>query len=154
MPMTEVPFSHVQRQIVTQRAMNTLDKRPFGTELDVYANSYEWMNHSIAPSVIDSHDFRVVIGGKDCKGNRTRPACSTFSAMSFGALSPTRSARSRGRRRGGFYHDTAKGRSPPITARTAATSAGSSAPATSALRACRRVQRSALVEKATLAQVK
>jgi len=105
----EVPFSHVQRQIVDQRAQNALDKRPFGTELDVYANSYEWMNHSIAPSLIDSHDFRVLIGGKDC----TQPySASVFniSAMSYGALSPNAiRALNEGARRGGFYHDTGEG---------------------------------------------
>jgi glutamate synthase domain-containing protein 2 len=31
-----VPFSREQRSIVYQRAKNELDKRPFGTELDVY----------------------------------------------------------------------------------------------------------------------
>lgn len=41
----EVPFSHVQRAIVKQRAKNALDVRPFGTELDVYAERYEWINH-------------------------------------------------------------------------------------------------------------
>src|SRR4029078_2298569 len=39
----EVPFSHVQRAIVHQRSKNALDVRPFGTELDVYAERYEWL---------------------------------------------------------------------------------------------------------------
>ena len=55
----EVPFSHVQRSIVYQRAKNALDVRPFGTELDVYAERYEWINHSMAPTKIESHDFRI-----------------------------------------------------------------------------------------------
>jgi hypothetical protein len=33
----ELPFSRVQRSIVYQRAKNEVDKRPFGTQLDVYA---------------------------------------------------------------------------------------------------------------------
>src|SRR3989442_1419814 len=49
----EVPFSHAQRSIAYQRAKNVLDKRPFGTELDVYATQYEWINHSLAPAKID-----------------------------------------------------------------------------------------------------
>ena len=105
----EVPFSHVQRAIVKQRAKNALDVRPFGTELDVYAERYEWINHSIVPSLIDSHDFRVTVGGPEC----TQPySCSVFniSAMSFGAISPNAiRALNEGARRGGFYHDTGEG---------------------------------------------
>ena len=36
----EVPFSHMQRSIAYQRAKNVLDKRPFGSELDMYATQY------------------------------------------------------------------------------------------------------------------
>ncbi len=105
----EVPFSNVQRTIVHQRAKNALDVRPFGTELDVYAERYEWINHSIAPSRIESHDFRVMVGGPEC----TQPySASVFniSAMSFGAISPNAiRALNEGARRGGFYHDTGEG---------------------------------------------
>ncbi len=107
--MEEVPFSHMQREIVYQRAKNILDKRPFGTELDLYADNYEWINHSLAPAKIDSHDFRLAIGGDDC----TQPySASVFniSAMSFGALSANAiRALNEGARRGGFYHDTGEG---------------------------------------------
>ena len=44
-----MPFSRDQRSLVYQRAKKALDERPFGTQLDVYATGYEWMNHSIAP---------------------------------------------------------------------------------------------------------
>ena len=105
----EVPFSHVQRTIVYQRAANALDKRPFGTELDLYATQYEWINHSLAPAKIDSADFRIAIGGTQC----TQPySASVFniSAMSFGALSANAiRALNEGARRGGFYHDTGEG---------------------------------------------
>ncbi|MFC4819993.1 FMN-binding glutamate synthase family protein [Dokdonella ginsengisoli] len=105
----EVPFSHVQRAIVKQRAKNELDVRPFGSELDMYAERYEWINHSLAPSVIDSHDFRIDIGGPQC----ARPySASVFniSAMSFGSLSPNAIlALNEGARRGRFYHDTGEG---------------------------------------------
>ena len=105
----EVPFSHVQRTIVYQRAANALDKRPFGTELDLYATQYEWINHSLAPARIDSADFRIAIGGAQC----TQPySASVFniSAMSFGALSANAiRALNEGARRGGFYHDTGEG---------------------------------------------
>ncbi len=105
----EVPFSHVQRAIVYQRAKNVEDKRPFGTELNVYADDYEWINHSLAPAKIASHDFRVKIGGDQC----TQPySASVFniSAMSFGSLSANAiRALNEGARRGGFYHDTGEG---------------------------------------------
>jgi glutamate synthase domain-containing protein 2 len=105
----ETPFSRVQRSIVYQRAKNALDKRPFGTQLDVYAPQYEWINHSLLPSEIASHDFRVPIGGPQC----TRPySASVFniSAMSFGSLSANAiMALNEGARRGGFYHDTGEG---------------------------------------------
>lgn len=104
----EVPFSNVQRNIVYQRGRNTLDVRPFGTELDIYAERYEWINHSVAPSEIDTHDFRVTIGSQS-----TQPySASIFniSAMSFGAISPNAiRALNEGARRGNFYHDTGEG---------------------------------------------
>ncbi len=105
----ETPFSRVQRSIVYQRAKNVLDKRPFGTQLDVYKVNYEWINHSLQPTQIDSHDFRVSIGGPRC----SKPyGCSVFniSAMSFGSLSANAIlALNEGARRGGFYHDTGEG---------------------------------------------
>src|SRR5689334_23286844 len=39
----ETPFSREQRSIVYERAKNVLDKRPFGTTLDVYGDNYEWI---------------------------------------------------------------------------------------------------------------
>ena len=107
--MEEVPFSHMQRAIVYQRAKNVLDKRPFGTELDLYADNYEWINHSLAPAKIDSHDFRIAIGGSECK-QPFSASVFNISAMSFGALSANAiRALNEGARRGGFYHDTGEG---------------------------------------------
>jgi glutamate synthase domain-containing protein 2 len=105
----ELPFSRAQRSVVYQRAKGTADKRPFGTQLNVYESRYEWMNHSIAPSDIASHDFRIAIGGPDC----SKPySASVFniSAMSFGALSANAIlALNEGARRGNFCHDTGEG---------------------------------------------
>ena len=105
------PFSRQQRSLVYQRAKGEADKRPFGTQLDVHAEGYEWINHSLQPSTIASHDFRIVVGagGSSC----TQPyAASIFniSAMSFGALSARAiQALNEGARRGGFAHDTGEG---------------------------------------------
>jgi glutamate synthase domain-containing protein 2 len=105
----EVPFSHMQRSIAYQRAKNVLDKRPFGTQLDVYATQYEWINHSMAPAEIDSHDFRIEIGGAQCKQPYSASVFN-ISAMSFGSLSANAiRALNEGARRGGFYHDTGEG---------------------------------------------
>ena len=105
----EQPFSRAQRSIVYQRAKNVIDKRPFGTMIDLYAPHYEWINHSIAPTEIKSHDFRIAIGGPEC----AKPySASVFniSAMSFGALSANAIlALNEGAKRGGFYHDTGEG---------------------------------------------
>ena len=105
----ETPFSRAQRSIVYQRAKNQVDKRPFGTQLDVYTPQYEWMNHSMAPAHVESHDFRISIGGPQC----TQPySASVFniSAMSYGALSPNAVlALNEGARRGRFFHDTGEG---------------------------------------------
>ena len=104
-----VPFSRQQRAIVYQRAKQDQDKRPFGSQLDVYATGFEWINHSLAPAEVPDHDFRVRIGGPAC----TQPyEASVFniSAMSFGALSANAiRALNAGARRGRFAHDTGEG---------------------------------------------
>lgn len=104
----ELPFSRQQRAIVYQRAKAVLDKRPFGTQRDVYSDKYEWMNHSLQPSRLDGHDFRITIGA-----GRAQPySASVFniSAMSFGSLSANAIlALNRGAKEGGFYHDTGEG---------------------------------------------
>ncbi len=102
------PFSRHQRAIVYQRAKNAPDKRPFGTQLDVYAEGYEWMNHSLLPTQLASHDFRITIGA-----HRAQPySASVFniSAMSFGALSANAIlALNKGASLGRFAHDTGEG---------------------------------------------
>jgi glutamate synthase domain-containing protein 2 len=102
------PFSRNQRSIVYQRAKLAPDKRPFGTQLDVYESGYEWINHSMVPAKITSHDFRITIGA-----DRKQPySASVFniSAMSFGALSANAiRALNQGAQKGRFMHDTGEG---------------------------------------------
>lgn len=104
----ERPFSREQRTIVYQRAKNVLDKRPFGSQLNMYDEGYEWMNHSLTPTRLDSNDFRILIG-KHC----AKPySASVFniSAMSFGSLSANAIlSLNAGARKGNFYHDTGEG---------------------------------------------
>ena len=105
----KAPFSRQQRSIVYQRAKQELDKRPFGTQADVYAERYEWINHSLQPAPVACEPFRIRIGGARC----TQPydaAVFNISAMSFGALSANAiRALNLGAKKGGFYHDTGEG---------------------------------------------
>jgi glutamate synthase domain-containing protein 2 len=55
------PFSRDTRAVVYQRAKMVLDKRPFGTQEDVYSEGYEWMNHSVAPKPPADEHFRVTV---------------------------------------------------------------------------------------------
>ena len=104
-----VPFSRAQRSLVYARAKGESDKRPFGTQLDVREVGYEWLTHSISPSLIATHDFRVHVGGPQCK----QPydiSLFNVSAMSFGALSANAiMALNMGAKKGGFAHDTGEG---------------------------------------------
>jgi glutamate synthase domain-containing protein 2 len=105
----ELPFSRAQRSIVYQRAKGVVDKRPYGTQLDLYGAHYEWINHSIAPVDIASHDFRITMGGPHCTKTYSASVFN-ISAMSFGALSANAIlALNEGARRGRFYHDTGEG---------------------------------------------
>jgi len=103
------PFSRNKRSIVYQRAKRNLDKRPFGTQLDVYSEGFEWMNQSLAPRAVNGHDFRTRIGGPAC----ARPydaSIFNISAMSFGALSANAIlALNAGAKRGAFAHNTGEG---------------------------------------------
>ncbi|GHB07872.1 FMN-binding glutamate synthase family protein [Salinicola rhizosphaerae] len=107
--LDERPFSREQRAVVYQRAKNESDKKPFGSLLDMYAPGHEWVNHSLRPTDIDSHDFRITVGGSLC----SQPySASVFniSAMSFGSLSANAiESLNAGARKGGFYHDTGEG---------------------------------------------
>ena len=105
----ELPFSRQQRALVYQRAKGEEDKRPFGTIENVYSSGYAWLTHSAAPLHITDTDFRVTIGGPDCK----QPYSSSLlniSAMSFGSLSANAIlALNKGAAKGGFAHDTGEG---------------------------------------------
>src|SRR5262245_32993623 len=104
-----LPFSRDKRAIVYQRAKNVLDKRPFGTQYDVYADGYEWLRHSVAPRPPAAERFRVLVGGPDC-AKPYSASIFNISAMSFGSLSANAiRALNGGARKGGFAHDTGEG---------------------------------------------
>ena len=103
------PFARDQRAIVYQRAKRDLDKRPFGTQHDVYREQYEWLHHSIAPQPVAPLDtLRVTVGTDRAKPYST--SLLNISAMSYGALSANAiRALNKGARVGGFFHDTGEG---------------------------------------------
>ncbi|MEP0136932.1 FMN-binding glutamate synthase family protein [Marinobacter sp.] len=104
----ERPFSREQRTIVYQRAKNVLDKRPFGSQLGMYDEGFEWINHSLQPSNLKDADFRIVIG-KQC-AKPYNASVFNISAMSFGSLSANAIlSLNTGAKMGDFYHDTGEG---------------------------------------------
>ncbi len=103
------PFNRDWRALMYQRAKGIEAKKPFGTEMDVYAPNYEWLNHSLTPRPIAEEEPRVTIGGPQC----SKPySASVFniSAMSFGSLGPNAvMALNTGAKKGNFYHCTGEG---------------------------------------------
>jgi len=105
------PINRLFRTLIYQRSKKVNETTPFGTQSDVYAEGYEWMDHSIyAKNHSDfKDDPRVMVGGSDCP----KPYSSSIlniSAMSFGSLSKNAVlALNTGAKIGGFAHNTGEG---------------------------------------------
>ncbi|MFN7490614.1 MAG: glutamate synthase-related protein, partial [Chryseotalea sp.] len=105
------PINRNERSVIYQRAKKQIDTVPFGTQLNVYAEGYEWMTHSISP--VDHHKLdhnpRIRFGGSKC----TQPydaSVLNISAMSFGSLSANAvESLNWGAQIGGFAHNTGEG---------------------------------------------
>ncbi|MXO60497.1 FMN-binding glutamate synthase family protein [Altererythrobacter salegens] len=103
------PFNHDERALVYARAKGELDSHPFGTELDVYSDEYEWLAHSIVPNEEAPKEWRVNVGTSQCS-KPYAAALLNISAMSFGSLSANAiRALNKGAALGNFYHDTGEG---------------------------------------------
>lgn len=103
------PFNREQRSVVYQRAKRDLDTLPFGTQADVYAVGYEWIEHSLAACDPEDTDPRVAIGVGSCQ-QPYQASILNVSAMSFGSLSRNAVlALNRGAKEGGFAHNTGEG---------------------------------------------
>ena len=103
------PFSRNDRSVVYQRAKGELDTLPFGTQRDVYAAGYEWINHSLAPVHPDPACSRVRVGGDAC-AQPYEASILNVSAMSYGSLSRNAIlALNGGAKLGGFAHNTGEG---------------------------------------------
>ncbi len=105
------PINRVHRSVVYQRAKDTRDTTPFGTQLEVYDEGYEWMNHSIA--ALDAHELsehpRTRVGAPACK-HPYDASLFNVSAMSFGSLSSAAiEALNGGAKLGDFAHNTGEG---------------------------------------------
>lgn len=104
------PFDRNERSVVYQRAKKTVGVVPFGTELDVTAEGYEWIGASLgAPAHEPQSSPRVSVGGPGC----SQPYASSvfnISAMSFGAIGQAAiRALNKGAAMGEFAHDTGEG---------------------------------------------
>lgn len=103
------PINRENRSVVYQRSKKVTETIPFGTQQDVYQNGYEFVPHSMRPTVLDPIKFRVKVGGKDC----TLPydaSIFNISAMSYGSLSQNALlALNGGARDGNFAHNTGEG---------------------------------------------
>jgi len=103
------PINREHRSIVYQRAKGDLQTLPFGTQRDVYAPGYEWVNHSLHPVSVPEEALRVRIGNKQC----TQPYLASIfniSAISYGSISKNAVlALNGGAKIGGFSHNTGEG---------------------------------------------
>lgn len=104
------PINRERRSIVYQRSKKAAETVPFGTQLDLYAKGYEFMQHSLFP--IDHHKVtgeRVLFGSDKC----SKPYMASLiniSAMSYGSLSKNAiKALNIGAKLGGFAHNTGEG---------------------------------------------
>jgi len=106
-----MPINRMFRSLVYQRSKNVNDTMPFGTQMDVYREGYEFMDHSMYAKHYNAKTDlpRVKVGGSDCK----KPYVASLlniSAMSFGALSKNAvMALNKGAKLGGFAHNTGEG---------------------------------------------
>jgi glutamate synthase domain-containing protein 2 len=105
------PINRNDRAVVYQRAKQQIDSTPFGTQLNVYAEGYEWMAHSIQP--IDPHHVdhqpKIVFGEGRCRQPYAMSVLNV-SAMSFGSMSSNAiEALNAGAKLGGFAHNTGEG---------------------------------------------
>ncbi len=105
------PINRNERSVIYQRAKKQIDTIPFGTQLNVYSEGYEWMTHSIKPvdhTLLD-HNPRIRFGGNKCKQPYDASVLNV-SAMSFGSLSSNAiESLNAGAKIGGFAHNTGEG---------------------------------------------
>ncbi len=104
------PINRERRSDIYQKSKQDTNTVPFGTQLNVYAEGYEHINHSQYP--IDYRKIqepRNLIGSKFCKQPYSA-SIFNISGMSFGALSSAAiTALNKGALLGNFHHTTGEG---------------------------------------------
>lgn len=106
---SEDPISRIYRNVVYARAKGELETVPFGSELDLYAQDYQWVNHSSFPVDVKALDFRVTVGGPECR-QPYQASLMNISAMSYGSISKAAvMALGKGAKTGGFFLNTGEG---------------------------------------------
>lgn len=114
------PIPRISRGAVYKKAKQELETVPFGSQLDLYAHDYRWVNHSCFPAAKKETEFRVRIGGSQCR-QPYMASLLNISAMSYGALGHAAiRALGYGASRGGFYHNTGEGGLSPYHLETGA----------------------------------
>ncbi|OAJ34108.1 FMN-binding glutamate synthase family protein [Piscirickettsia salmonis] len=107
--VSERPFDRETRSLIYQRAKHDRETIPFGTQREINAHGYEWVEQSLSPVAASEVEPRINIGGPDCKQPYSA-AYLNISAMSFGALSKNAIlALNQGAKLGGFAHNTGEG---------------------------------------------
>ncbi|MGD8428224.1 MAG: FMN-binding glutamate synthase family protein [Balneolaceae bacterium] len=102
------PFNKNQRDFVNKRSEKKAETHPFGTELDVYEEKYEWAPHSIYPKEKMKKPPHITVGSQCSQPYKA--SLFNISAMSFGSLSAAAvRALNKGAKMGGFFHDTGEG---------------------------------------------
>ncbi len=103
------PINRELRSVIYQRAKGQLQTKAFGTQMNVYEEHHEWVNHSMLAKKIKPENMRVNVGGPHCE----KPYSSNMfnsSAMSYGALSRQAiESINRAAKEGEFYHNTGEG---------------------------------------------
>lgn len=105
------PINRIDRNTIYQRSKKESDTMPFGTQMDVYSEGYEWSCHSVSPKHFHemNHDPRVIFGNKDCLQPYSA-SIYNISAMSYGSLSGNAiEALNAGAKIGNFAHNTGEG---------------------------------------------
>ena len=103
------PINKNKRAIIYQRAKNIGATHPFGTEMDVYAEGYEFITHSLYPKPAPEVPPRVIIGEQQCSQPYSA-SLYNIAAMSFGSLSDRAiMALNKGAKKGDFFHNTGEG---------------------------------------------
>lgn len=104
------PYNREKRSDIYQKSKGESNTVPFGTQLNVYENGYEFLKHSLYPLPVEKVDpLECVIGSKHCS-QKYKASIYNISAMSYGALSDAAvTALNKGAMMGGFYHNTGEG---------------------------------------------